>query len=103
MTQKIKSFFQIEENKSSLKKEFIAGVISFLSMAYIISVHPQILSQTGMPFSSCVTATILVCFFSALAMGFYANNPIVLGPSLSLGSFFTFTVVKATVFPMKWL
>jgi len=59
------------------------------------------LSQTGMPFSSCVTATILVCFFSALAMGFYANNPIVLGPSLSLSSFFTFTVVKSHGIPYE--
>ncbi len=99
MKQKIKKFFEIEKNQSSLRQEVLAGITTFLSMAYIVSVHPQIISQTGMPFSACVTATILVCFFSSVAMGVYANNPIVLGPSLSLSSFFTFTLVKSQGVP----
>lgn len=99
MKQKIKNFFEIEKNQSSLRQEVLAGMTVFLSMAYIISVHPQIISQTGMPFSACVTATILICFFSSVAMGVYANNPIVLGPSLSLSSFFTFTLVKSQGVP----
>ena len=90
----IQSLFKIKKNNSSIRREIIAGVTVFFSMAYIVSVHPQIISQTGMPFSACVTATILVCFFSSIAMGVYANNPIVLGPSISLSSFFTFTLVK---------
>ena len=90
----IQSLFKIEKNHSSIRQELIAGITVFLSMAYIVSVHPYIISQTGMPFSACVTATILVCFFSSIAMGVYANNPIVLGPTLSLSSFFTFTLVK---------
>ena len=97
----IKSFFEIEKNQSSLRQELVAGLTSFLSMAYIVSVHPQIISQTGMPFSACVTATILVCFFSSVAMGCYANNPILLGPSLSLSSFFTFTLVKSQGVPYE--
>lgn len=90
----IHSLFKIEKNNSSIRQELIAGVTIFFSMAYIVSVHPQIISQTGMPFAACVTATILVCFFSSIAMGVYANNPIVLGPSISLSSFFTFTLIK---------
>ncbi len=101
MKQKILSFFEIEKNQSSFKQEVLAGVTTFLSMAYIVSVHPQIISQTGMPFSACVTATILVCCFSSVAMGVYANNPIVLGPSLSLSSFFTFTLVQGQGVPYE--
>ena len=97
----IKSVFEIEKNRSSLRQECVAGLTTFLSMAYIVSVHPQIISQTGMPFSACVTATILVCFFSSIAMGFYANNPIVLAPSLSLSSFFTFTLIKTQGVPYE--
>ena len=97
----IRTFFEIEQNQSSLQQEMIAGLTTFLSMAYIVSVHPQIISHTGMPFSACVTATILVCFFSSIAMGLYANNPIVLGPSLSLSSFFTFTLVKSQGVPWE--
>ncbi len=97
----ILSFFEIEKYQSSLQQEIAAGLTTFLSMAYIVSVHPQIISQTGMPFSACVTATILVCFFSSIAMGVYANNPIVLCPGLSLSSFFTFTIVKSQGVPYE--
>ena len=94
MKQKIHSFFKITEKQSTFRTELLAGFSTFLSMAYIVSVHPQIISQTGMPFSACVTATILVCFFSSLSMGLYANSPIVMGPGMSLSSFFTFTLVQ---------
>ena len=97
----IYSIFEIKKYHSSIQQELIAGLTVFLSMAYIVSVHPQIISQTGMPFSACVTSTILICFFSSAAMGFYANNPIVLGPSVSLSSFFTFTLVKSQGVPWE--
>ena len=97
----LNSFFKIERNQSSLRREFTAGLTTFLSMAYIVSVHPQIISQTGMPFSACVTAVILICFFSSVAMGVYANNPMVLGPGLSLTAFFTFTLVKTQGVPYE--
>ena len=94
MKQKISIFFKIKERQSTFRTELLAGLSTFLSMAYIVSVHPQIISQTGMPFSACVTATILVCFFSSLSLGLYANSPIVMGPGMSLSSFFTFTLVQ---------
>ncbi len=101
MKQNILSFFKIRERKSTVKTECLAGLSTFLSMAYIVSVHPQILSQTGLSFSACVTATICVCFFSSLAMGLYANSPIVLGPGLSLSGFFTFTLVGSQGVPFE--
>ena len=97
----ILSFFEIKKNQSSIKQEVTAGLTVFLSMAYIVSVHPQIISQTGMPFSACVTATILTCLLSSIAMGIYANSPIVLSPGLSLSSFFTFTIVKSQGVPYE--
>ena len=97
----LKKFFEIDKNKTSISQELQAGLTTFLSMVYVVSVHPQILSQTGLPFSYCVTATILVCFFTSFAMGVYANNPIILAPSLSLSSFFTFTLVKSQGVPYE--
>jgi len=85
--------FQIKENQSTIKIEIIAGITTFLSTMYIIIVNPSILSQTGMPFSGVLTATILVSAFSSIMMGIYAKNPIVLAPGMGINSFFTFAVV----------
>ncbi|MCF0071236.1 NCS2 family permease [Dyadobacter sp. CY261] len=79
--------------KEQISTEILAGVSSFLATAYIIVVNPSILSQTGMPFSAVLTATILVSFFSSLMMGLYANNPILVAPGMGLNAFFTFTAV----------
>ncbi|MEO6547771.1 MAG: NCS2 family permease [Ferruginibacter sp.] len=73
--------------------EILAGVSSFLATAYIIVVNPSILSQAGMPFAAVLTATILVSFFSSLAMGAFARNPILVAPGMGLNAFFTFTAV----------
>src|SRR6185503_3101943 len=73
--------------------EVLAGISSFLATAYIIVVNPSILSQAGMPFPAVLTATILVSFFSSLAMGLYARNPILVAPGMGLNAFFTFTAV----------
>lgn len=79
--------------KDQVSTEILAGISSFLATAYIIVVNPSILSQTGMPFSAVLTATILVSFFSSLMMGLYANNPILVAPGMGLNAFFTFTAV----------
>uniref|UniRef100_UPI003F6F2A3A NCS2 family permease n=1 Tax=Dyadobacter sp. TaxID=1914288 RepID=UPI003F6F2A3A len=79
--------------QTSFSTEILAGVSSFLATAYIIVVNPSILSQTGMPFSAVLTATILVAFFSSFMMGLYANNPILVAPGMGLNAFFTFTAV----------
>lgn len=89
----MRSYFQLRQNKTTFQTEIIAGLSSFLATAYIIVVNPSILSQTGMPFSGVMTATVLVCFFSSLMMGLYAHNPIVVAPGMGLNAFFTFSAV----------
>jgi len=83
----------LKKNNTTLSTEILAGLSSFLATAYIIVVNPSILSQTGMPFSALLTATILVAFFSSLMMGIYANNPILVAPGMGLNAFFTFSAV----------
>ncbi|MEO6287583.1 MAG: NCS2 family permease [Dyadobacter sp.] len=87
------SFSGLKKDNISVSTEILAGLSSFLATAYIIVVNPAILSQTGMPFSAVLTATILVSFFSSLMMGLYANNPILVAPGMGLNAFFTFTAV----------
>ena len=90
----MENFFKLKENNTTLKTEVIAGLTTFLATAYIIVVNPSILSIAGLSYSGVLTATILVSFFSTLAMGLYAKNPIVLAPGMGINAFFTFSVVK---------
>ncbi|MGL4451547.1 MAG: NCS2 family permease [Sarcina sp.] len=77
----------------SVKKEFIAGITSFLAMAYIIAVNPSILGATGMNQGALVTATCLSAALGCLIMGFYANLPFGLAAGMGLNAFFAFSVV----------
>ncbi|PWG78478.1 NCS2 family permease [Pararcticibacter amylolyticus] len=87
------SYFELRKNGSSVTTEIVAGISSFLATSYIIVVNPSVLSQTGMPFTGVLTATVIVSFFSSLMMGFYAKNPILVAPGMGLNAFFTFSVV----------
>jgi AGZA family xanthine/uracil permease-like MFS transporter len=89
----MKRFFQFDIFNTNYKTEVLAGVTSFLATMYIIVVNPSILSNSGMPFSGVLTATILVSAFSSIAMGIYAKNPIIIAPGMGLNAFFTFSVV----------
>src|ERR1700712_3381231 len=89
----IRSYFELDKNKTGIRTELLAGISSFLATSYIIVVNPSILSQAGMPFTAVLTATVLVCFFSSLMMGLYAKNPIVVAPGMGLNAFFTFSAV----------
>lgn len=93
------SFFDLDRQKTTVSTEIVAGIASFLATSYIIVVNPAILSQTGMPFSGVLTATVLVSFFSTLMMGLYARNPILVAPGMGLNAFFTFTAVAALKIP----
>ena len=77
----------------NVKREFIAGLTSFLAMAYIIAVNPSILSETGMNQGALVTATCLSAAFGCMIMGFYANLPFGLAAGMGLNAFFAFSVV----------
>ena len=85
--------FGISERKSSVRTEVIAGITTFMTMAYIIFVNPAILSEAGMDFGAVMTATCLASAAGTLIMGLYANYPFALAPGMGLNAFFAFTVV----------
>lgn len=91
---KEKKFFEILENKNvDFKREIIAGFTTFLTMAYIIAVNPNILSATGMDQGALVTATCLAAAFSTILMGVFANLPFALASGMGLNAYFAFSVV----------
>ena len=89
----IESIFKLKDHKTSFKKEILAGLATFLTMAYIMVVNPAILSETGMDFDSVFVATILASFVACILMGFLANWPVALAPGMGLNAFFTYAVV----------
>ena len=89
-----KPFFELFTNKNvDMKKEFIAGLTTFLTMAYIIAVNPNILGETGMDKGAIVTATCLAAAFASILMGLYANLPFVLASGMGLNAYFAYSVV----------
>ena len=89
----LEQLFKLKENGTDIKTEIIAGISTFLTMAYIIAVNPGILSNTGMDFGSVFVATCLAAAFGTAVMGLAANYPVALAPGMGLNAFFTFTVV----------
>jgi adenine/guanine/hypoxanthine permease len=94
-------YFGLSANKTNIRTEVIAGITTFVAAMYIIVVNPAILSQTGLSFGAVLTATVLLSAFSTLAMGLYANNPILVAPGMGLNAFFTFTVVLGMKIPVE--
>jgi len=89
----MEKLFKLAEHKTNVRTEVLAGITTFMTMAYILVVNPDILSATGMPFDSVFTATALASIIATLVMAFYANYPFVLAPGMGLNAFFAFTVV----------
>lgn len=85
--------FKLKENNTDVKTEVLAGITTFMTMAYILVVNPDLLSQTGMDKGGVFTATALSAVIATLIMAFYANYPFALAPGMGLNAFFTFTVV----------
>jgi len=85
--------FQLKSNNTSVKTELIAGITTFIAGMYIIIVNPSILAQAGMPYGAALTATVVLSAVSTIAMGLYANNPILVAPGMGLNAYFTYTVV----------
>jgi len=86
-------YFKLTANRTDLKTEIIAGVSTFLTMAYIAVVNPGILSETGMDFGAVFVATCLAAAYGSFIMGLVANYPVALAPGMGLNAFFTFGVV----------
>ena len=93
MTAILDRYFGLAERGTDVRTEVTAGVTTFLTMAYIAFVNPQILSDAGMPFDAVFVATCLAAAFSTLVMGLYANYPIALAPGMGLNAFFAYGVV----------
>jgi AGZA family xanthine/uracil permease-like MFS transporter len=89
----ISTYFRFDELQTNYKKEIIAGATTFVTMAYVVIVHPKILEAAGIPFGPSVVATILSAFFGTLAMGVFARRPFAIAPYMGENAFIAFTVV----------
>lgn len=94
----MEKFFRLSEHGSNVRTEVIAGITTFLTMAYIIFVNPDILSSTGMDQDAVFIATCLAAAIGSAVMGLWANWPIGMAPGMGLNAFFAFTVVGAMGF-----
>ena len=83
-------FFDLAQNKTSVKQEFGAGLTTFLSMMYIVPVNAIIMSKTGMPYEALITATALITIFSTILNGLWANTPVAMSVGMGLNAYFTF-------------
>lgn len=86
-------FFHLKENKTDLKTEIIAGITTFMTMAYILAVNPNILAESGMDRGAVFTATALAAFIATCLMALLSNYPFVLAPGMGLNAYFAYTVV----------
>ncbi|WP_339740730.1 NCS2 family permease [uncultured Sunxiuqinia sp.] len=89
----MKRFFKLDENHTTVKTEVLAGITTFMTMAYILAVNPSILSATGMDKNALFTATALSALVATLVMALVARLPFALAPGMGLNAFFAFTVV----------
>ncbi|GGK00265.1 NCS2 family permease [Pseudomonas matsuisoli] len=89
----LERLFQLQAHGTNVRTEILAGVTTFLTMAYILFVNPSILGETGMDKGAVFVATCLAAAFGSAVMGLIANYPIALAPGMGLNAFFTYTVV----------
>lgn len=90
----MEKYFKLKENNTTVKKEIVAGITTFMTMAYILIVNPSILSVAGMDPGAVFTATALSAVIATLIMGLYAKLPFAQAPGMGLNAFFAFTIVK---------
>jgi AGZA family xanthine/uracil permease-like MFS transporter len=97
----IERYFRLSENQATVRQELLGGLTTFLTMAYIVVVNPQILSQAGIPIEGVVFATCIASAAATLVMGLYANYPIALAPGMSLNAYFTYVVCMGMHVPWR--
>jgi len=88
----IERYFHLAENQTTVRREFLGGLTTFITMAYIVVINPQILAKAGVPIEGVVFATCISAAAATLVMGLYANYPIALAPGMSLNAYFTYVV-----------
>lgn len=89
----LEKFFKLKENKTDVKTEIMAGITTFMTMAYILAVNPNILSAAGMDAHAVLIATALAAFVGTAMMALFANYPFALAPGMGLNAYFAYTVV----------
>jgi len=89
----LEKLFKLKESNTDIQTELLAGFTTFITMAYIIFVNPQMMSSTGMDLGASFVGTCIAAAIASIVMGFYANWPIGLAPGMGLNAFFTYTVV----------
>ena len=89
----LERFFKLSENGTDVRTEIVAGITTFMTMAYILAVNPNVLSATGMDHGAVFTATALASLIGTLLMALFANYPFALAPGMGLNAYFAYTVV----------
>ncbi|MGA8224813.1 MAG: NCS2 family permease [Candidatus Acidiferrales bacterium] len=97
----LERYFKLAENQTTVRREMLGGLTTFMTMAYIVVVNPQILAQAGMPAEGVVFATCVSAAAATLVMGLYANYPIALAPGMSLNAYFTYSVCIGMHIPWR--
>ncbi len=100
-TVSLETFFKLKENGSDVRTELVAGLTTFLTMAYIIFVNPTILADAGMPKDAVFVSTCLAAALGTLIMGLYANYPIGMAPGMGLNAYFAYAVVLGMGVPWQ--
>jgi AGZA family xanthine/uracil permease-like MFS transporter len=90
----MEKLFHLQENKTTVGREILAGLTTFLTMAYILVVNPNMLGDAGMPIGGVFTATVIASVIAMLVMAFFANLPVALAPGMGLNAFFAYSVVR---------
>ena len=100
MEQRLAAFFGFEAAGTSLRREVLAGVTTFVTMAYIVAVNPAILKAAGIPEGPSMVTTVMTAMFGTLVMGLYANRPFAIAPYMGENAFVAYTVVR--VLGWRW-
>ncbi|WP_433972070.1 NCS2 family permease [Tunturiibacter lichenicola] len=98
---RLEHYFGFSAHATDWRTEILAGLTTFITMAYIIFVNPSLLSKTGMPLAAVTTATCLCAAFGSILMGALANYPLALAPGMGLNAYFTYTVVLGMGVPWQ--
>ena len=97
----LERIFHLSENQTTVRRELLAGLTTFMTMAYVVVVNPRILSEAGMPVDGVLFATCMSAAIATLVMGIWANYPIALAPGMSLNAYFTYSIVLGRGVPWQ--
>jgi adenine/guanine/hypoxanthine permease len=97
----LQRWFHLDEHHTTVRTELLAGLTTFMTMAYVVVVNPRILAEAGMPVEGVLFATCISAAIATLIMGLWANYPIALAPGMSLNAYFTYSIVLGRGVPWQ--